>query len=63
VLSEKKKQELLALSENINPFQLREGFYQSLKELFSLPNSVLLVTEGVFQTFKCLKISYSTVAQ
>jgi hypothetical protein len=63
VLSEEKKQELLGLRENINPLQLREEIYQLLEELFSLPNAVPGVTEDVFQTLQCLKISSSTVAR
>lgn len=63
MLSEEKKQELLGLRENINPLQLREEIYQLLEELFSLPNAVPGVTEDVFQTLQCLKISSSTVAR
>ena len=63
VLSEEKKQELLGLRENINPLQFREEIYQLLEELFSLPNAVPGVTEDVFQTLQCLKISSSTVAR
>ena len=55
VISEEKKQELLALRERINPLQLREEIYQLVEELFSLPNAVPGITEDVFQTLQHIK--------